>query len=164
MAGVLSGRLLGRFGAALAVSGGQIVPAPDGILGAVHGLDKAQAAVALDVGIAVAHGVIAVDGQVIAAAVWAGDRGQRKFRADCTKKTEKMGRMGGREREERNDTIGSSAAAWLRPVDAGKTVMAGRPEDNGEPPAGGGGTCTGKSAAAGAWCKKTGQAGIRCTL
>ena len=76
MAGVLSGRLLGRFRAALAVSGGQIVPAPDGILGAVHGLDKAQAAVALDVGIAVAHGVIAVDGQVIAAAVWAGDRGQ----------------------------------------------------------------------------------------
>lgn len=60
MAGVLSGRLLGRFGAALAVSGGQIVPALDGILAAVHGLDKAQAAVALDVGIAVAHGVIAV--------------------------------------------------------------------------------------------------------
>lgn len=43
MAGVLSGRLLGRFGAALAVSGGQIVPALDSILGAVHGLDKAQA-------------------------------------------------------------------------------------------------------------------------
>ena len=46
MVGVLSGRLLGRFGAALAVSGGQIVPALDGILAAVHGLDQAQAAVA----------------------------------------------------------------------------------------------------------------------
>lgn len=76
MAGVLSVRLLGRFGTSLAVSGGQIVPALDGILGAVHGLDKAQAAVALDVGIAVAHGVIAVDGQVIAAAFWAGDGSQ----------------------------------------------------------------------------------------
>ena len=49
MAGVLSGRLLGRFGAALAVSGGQIVPALDGILGAVHGLDKAQAASIKDI-------------------------------------------------------------------------------------------------------------------
>ena len=77
VAGVLSGRLLVRFGAALAVSGGQIVPALDGILAAVHGLDQAQATVALDVGIAVAHGVIAVDGQAIAAAVWAGGRGQR---------------------------------------------------------------------------------------
>lgn len=32
-----------------------------------------------------------------------------------------MGRMGGRERGERHDTIGSSTAAWLRPVDAGES-------------------------------------------
>ena len=67
--------------------------------------------------------------------------------------------MGGREREERHGTIGSSAAAS---VDAGKSGHGKTvgPKNNGEPPAGGGGNCTGKSAAAGAWCKKTGQAGI----
>lgn len=77
-----------------------------------------------------------------------------------------MGQMGGRERRERHDTMGASTVAWLRPVDMGKSGH-GRtagPKDNGEPPAGGGGNCTGKSAAAGAWCKKTGQAGICCTL
>ena len=71
-----------------------------------------------------------------------------------------MGRMGGRERGKRHDTIGLSAAAS---VDAGRRDH-GRTKNNGEPPAGGGGNCTGKSAAAGAWCKKTGQAGICCLL
>lgn len=72
------------------------------------------------------------------------------------KKTGEMGRMGGRERGERHGIIKESAAASLRPVDMGKSGhgWTARPKDNGEPPAGGGGNCTGKSAAAGAWCKK----------
>lgn len=70
--------------------------------------------------------------------------------------------IGGRESGKMHGTIGVRSAAWLRPVDMGRSGhgrTAGT-KNNGEPPAGGGGTCTGKSAAAGAWCKKTGQAGI----
>lgn len=73
-----------------------------------------------------------------------------------------MGRMGGRERGERHGTIGSSAAAWLRPVDASKSGHGRKAEGQRRASCGRWGKVYRKKRSGGGVVQKTGQAGICC--
>lgn len=75
-----------------------------------------------------------------------------------------MGRMGGRERRERHGTIGESAAAWLRAVDAGKSGHGWKAEEQRRASCGRWGKLYREKRSGGGVVQKTGQAGIRCPL
>lgn len=75
-----------------------------------------------------------------------------------------MGWMGGRERGERHGTIGASAAARLRPVDAGQSGHGRKAGGKRRASCGRWGNLYREKRSGGGVVQKTGQAGICCTL